>query len=451
MKKLVINRGTLIDPKNNINSKLNLGIENGKIVEISREILDGDIEVDAEGLIICPGFVDIHMHEDKYIKEKDEFDITIFETMAKMGVTTAVGGNCGIGPDDILEYMDAVERLGIPINLGMLIPHASLRKLVGGDDKYNQVTSHDIRKMKEIAGELIDKGPLGISFGIEYIPGLNKEELMEISSVCSKDGKPVAAHVRGDADLVMDSLKEFIEIGRGNNIPIQVSHIGSMAGYGQMEAALSCIDEERSNGVEIGVDCYPYNAFSTKIGTTPFDDGFLERYDIDYDSVEIAQGKYKGQRCDEEIFKELRENEPMTMAIGHVMDSEDIDLALKHPNVVLASDGTLNFGQGHPRAAGSFPRLISEYVKKKGILSLDEAIGKMTYKPAENMNIDKGSLGLGDDADLLIFDYESIKDNASFEEPLLSPTGIEYVFIGGELVVRGKYLIDGKQGKLIRK
>ncbi len=201
-------------------------------------------------------------------------------------------------------------------------------------------------------------GLFGISFGIRYIPGLTKNELIEISSACIKDNKIIAAHIRDDASNVIPATMEFIQIGQELNVPLQISHIGSMAAYGQMDEFLSLVDYYRIKGIDISMDCYPYNAFSTGIGETTYDDGFLERYNIDYNSIEIAEGKYKGQRCTEEIFKELRNKAPETITIGHVMQEIEVDKAINHPEVFVASDGLMNNYQGHPRAAGTFPRLI---------------------------------------------------------------------------------------------
>lgn len=451
MDRLVINGGYLIDPTNRISSKLNIAIQNGKIVEISKEELQGDTIIDAKGLIVSPGFIDCHIHEDSYNEEKDRFDISIFECMLNMGVTTAIGGNCGIGPYDIPGYIEAVERLGIPINLGMLVPHDILRKIEGINNKYKSASLEEIKKMRAKAVEYLDMGLLGISFGIRYIPGLEKNELIEVSSACQKDNKLIAAHIRDDASNVIPATQEFINIGRELKVPIEISHIGSMASYGQMDEFLSLVDGERSRGLDIGMDCYPYNAFSTKIGETTYDDGFLERYNISYNSIEIAEGKYQGKRCTDRIFKRLRQQAPETITIGHVMREEEVDKAISHPDVIVASDGLMNNFQGHPRAAGTFPRLISEYVKNKKILTLYQAIEKITYLPAKKFGINKGTLGINADADIVIFDFNEIKDNATFQEPALGPSGIKYVIIDGKVALENGKIIRDNLGRFIKK
>lgn len=449
MEKTVINGGYLIDPANKVSSKLNLAIENGKIVEISHKTLMGDIEINAEGLIVSPGFIDCHMHEDHFNEEENKFQVNIFEYMLRMGVTTAIGGNCGGGPLNIPNYIEAVKKIGIPINLGLLLPHGTLRKLEGINDKYGNASPQEIDKMKTRAKDLIDLGLLGVSFGIRYIPGINRDELMAISSVCQKDNKAIAAHIRDDANNVIESAEEFISIAKDLSIPVQLSHIGSMAAYGQMDEFLSLVDYYNSSGIDISMDCYPYNAFSTSIGTTTYDDGFLERYNTDYTSIEIAEGKYKGQRCTEEIFKELRQSAPGTLTLGHLMKGDEVNKAMAHPNVLVASDGVIHKSQGHPRAAGTFPRVISQYVKKEKVINLYQAIEKMTSLPAKRFDINKGSLGIGSDADITIFDFDAIKDNASFKQPTLAPDGIDYVLINGQVAMEKNDIKDYSLGKYV--
>lgn len=447
----VINNGLVIDPGNRVFSKLNIAIEQGRIVEISNKKLTGEHNIDADGLIVSPGFVDIHMHEDPYDEGKDKFNISIFECMLRMGVTTAVGGNCGSGPDDPEIYLDAVDRIGIPINLGLLVPHNSLRKKVNSWDKYTNVSHANILIMKEFAEYFLKKGCLGISFGIRYIPGITDEELVTVCQALIGSNKIAAAHIRDDASGVIPSSVELIETGEKLKVPVQISHIGSMGAYGQMKELLSLMDYYKQNGVDVGADCYPYNAFSTGIGETTYDEGFLDRYGIDYDSIEIAEGEYRGQRCSEEIFKKLRSEKPETITIGHVMREKEVDLALSHPDVLLAGDGFMHNLEGHPRASGTFPRFISKYVREKKLLSLYEAIEKMTYLPAKRYGLNKGSLSLGSEGDVVIFDYNTIDDMATFEKPAEPPIGIKYVLVNGEVAVKDNVIVSGKLGSAVRR
>lgn len=449
--KIVINKGLVIDPKNRIYSKLNVAIEDGKISEISKQELKGDSIINADGLVVAPGFIDIHMHEDTYDIQKDKFNIGIFECMLKMGVTTAIGGNCGIGTEEPNVYLDAVDRIGIPINFGMLLPHGILRNKVNEKNKYKKASMKNIIKMQQLAQQYLDKGCLGISFGIRYIPGITKEEFIYISQGAKKNNKLIAAHIRDDAENVIEAALEFIKIGEELGLPIQISHIGSMGAYGQMNELLSLIDYYKAKGVNVSSDCYPYNAFSTGIGETTYDEGFLERYNTTYESIEIVEGQYKGKRLSKELFYKLRKEAPKTLTVAHVMKENEIELAMIHPDVIIASDGILNNLQGHPRASGTFPRFIKQYVKEKSLLSLASAIEKITYLPAKRLGINKGTLDIGSDGDMVIFNYDEIVDQGTFQNPISPPKGIKYVIMNGKIAVENNKIIHNALGKSIRK
>ena len=448
----VVKNGRVIDPYNNIDSKLNIVIKDGKILELTPYEISGEKNIDATGLIVCPRFIDIHMHEDMYHKEEDYLDEWIAKSMLNMGVTTCIGGNCGINLTEPLTYLDAVDRLKLPVNIGLMAGHTNIREcVVENSNKYNPIQTDDIKKIMYTAREYLEGGCFGISYGIRYVPGITELELIEVSKACKPENKIINAHVRDDAKNIIWATKEFIKVGMKLDIPIQNSHIGSMGGYGQMKELLRLLDSVKSSGLDITSDCYPYYAFSTRIGETTYDDGFLERYNIDYDSIEISEGKYKGQRCTKNIFDELRKNSPDTITVGHVMNEKDIDMAILHPNVMIASDGFLHNEQGHPRAAGTFPRLIDKYVKT-GKLSLYDAINKMTTMQAKKLGLsNKGNLSKGSDADITIFSYDEIKDNATFDNPIKKPDGIKYVLIKGSVALKDGEIVNGKLGTSVRR
>ena len=448
----VVKNGRVIDPYNNIDSKLNIVIKDGKILELTPYEISGEKNIDATGLIVCPGFIDIHMHEDMYHNEEDYLDEWIAKSMLNMGVTTCIGGNCGINLTEPLTYLDAVDRLKLPVNIGLMAGHTNIREcVVENSNKYNPIQTDDIKKIMYTAREYLEGGCFGISYGIRYVPGITELELIEVSKACKPENKIINAHVRDDAKNIIWATKEFIKVGMKLDIPIQNSHIGSMGGYGQMKELLRLLDSVKSSGLDITSDCYPYYAFSTRIGETTYDDGFLERYNIDYDSIEISEGKYKGQRCTKNIFDELRKNSPDTITVGHVMNEKDIDMAILHPNVMIASDGFLHKEQGHPRAAGTFPRLIDKYVKT-GKLSLYDAINKMTTMQAKKLGLsNKGNLSKGSDADITIFSYDEIKDNATFDNPIKKPDGIKYVLIKGSVALKDGEIVNGKLGTSVRR
>lgn len=448
--KLLIKNGHVIDPENGISRKANLVIADGKIEAVTNHIPEGEYRIiDAEGMVVCPGFLDIHMHE---APKNDLHDLknSIFITMLQMGVTTAIGGNCG---DSILppgEYFKAIEGR-MPIHLGLLAGEGTARELSGGTDKYAPLTEAQLQKTVEILKEFLNDGCLGVSYGIRYYPGMDERELLETAKVCIPENLMIAAHVRDDADYIFDSIEEFLKPGFAYGLPVQVSHIGSMGGYGQMERVLSRLEEARQQGVDVMADCYPYDAFSTQIGETTYDEGFLERYHCDYSAIALANGKYAGQRCTKEIFEELRRDYPRTITVGHVMVPEDVKMALEHPLVMLASDGMMEQLQGHPRAAGTFPRFLAKYVRE-GDLTLEEAIEKMTAMPAHRLKLPhKGNFTPGSDADVVIFDPNTIRDTATFEDPAAVPEGIAYVLLCGEVACKDGVIVNDRLGKAIKR
>lgn len=450
----LIKNGLLIDPANHVQAKLNLLLDQGKVVAVTGDVPVADRVIDAQGKIVCPGFVDIHMHEDPVESDGKIYaddEKAIFNCMLRMGVTTAIGGNCGENCCNPADYLDIVDRDGLAVNVGMLAGHQWFREYAGATDKYGPATEEQKACMTDEIGKALDRGCLGVSFGIRYVPGIDMDELVAVAAPCQKDGKMIAAHIRSDAEEVFDAGRELMETGKTLHIPVEISHIGSMAGFGQMERFMNMVDEYKMNGLDVSCDCYPYYAFSTHLGSTTYDDGWTERYGCGYDVLELCEGKYKGQRCTREIFDEERANNPNCITVCYVMKDSDVDMAFRHPNVMLASDGIMNHGQGHPRAAGAFPRLLAEFVRP-GKLALYEAIRMMTAMPAERLGLsNKGRLNVGADADVVIFDMDRIQDGATFKEPVNAPVGIDYVFIGGEIAAENCQIIRKDLGRSIRK
>lgn len=430
--KIVINNGFLIDPKNNIEDFFNLEIVDGKVTKISKDILFGDYEINAKDLYVTPGFVDIHMHED-YMKD-GKIKINIFEKMLKMGVTTAIGGNCGIGPNNISEYLKIYEKNPL-IKFKMLLPHKILREYIGENDRYKNLEPSQVEKMFKYGKKLIkENNLLGISFGIEYIPGIDSNELITLAKL--GENKIIAVHLRKDGKDVISSCNEFFEIEKYVKAHFQISHIGSMAGYGQMDDLLDYIQTKVDDGIDVGCDCYPYTAFSTHIGSAVFDDNYVENHSGKYENLEVLEGKFKGKRCSFELFNYLRENFPNTLVAGHLMLTDEIKKAMKNKNVVIASDGLLGEdGNGHPRAVGTFPRFLKNYVINEKLMTLSEGISKITNQPAEMYKLDAGHLSLGANADITIFSPNILKDNSTFGH-LVSPSGIKYVLINGKIILK---------------
>lgn len=448
MKTLIIN-GLLIDPACGIQSKLNLLLDGGKVAAVASGLPEADRVIDASGKVVAPGFVDLHMHEDPVVNGR--IAVSIFNCMLSMGVTTAVGGNCGDNACDPGDYLDLADRQGLPCNVAMLAGHTWFREQAGAANKYAPATDAQIAHMARGIARALDRGCVGLSYGVRYAPGADLRELLAAAAPCKLDGKPIAAHLRDDAAAVFSAAEEMRTVAQTCGLPLEISHIGSMAGFGQMEQFLALVDSWNAQGLQVGCDCYPYSAFSTSLGSATYDDGWLDRYHCGYDVLELAEGPYKGQRCTEEIFRAQRRDFPSCVTVCYVMRDEDVERALLHPGVMLASDGTMDMGQGHPRAAGTFPRLIAEYVRT-GKLSLYDAIAKMTALPAKKMGIpQKGTLRIGADGDVVIFDPETIRDNATWAQPTLAPSGIDYVLVGGEIAVEKGNVRNASLGRSVRR
>jgi len=446
--KTLIYGGRVIDPANHMDGEYNILLENRKVSWIGTGMPEADEYVAASGKIVTPGFIDIHMHEDPV--ENGKIKQCIFPMMLRQGVTTAVGGNCGGNVHDPIDYLKIVDRDGAAVNVALYAGHEYFRIAAGAVDIYGGSTELQRQEMAKNIHAALDAGCVGVSFGLRYVPGADKEEFFRAAQCCAESRKPIASHVRDDADAIFASIEELMEAGRAFDIPMQISHIGSMAGFGQMEAVLRKVEAYQAEGLDVTLDCYPYFAFSTRLGTPTYDPGWLERYHCGYDVLEFCDGKYKGRRATKETFEEMRLCFPQCLTVCYVMKEADIRLAFRHPSVMLGSDGITDNGRGHPRCAGTFPRLLSEFVKK-GDLTLYQAIEKMTAMPAKRLGFqNKGHLGIGADSDITIFDMDTIQDRATFADPALPPEGIDYVFIGGEMVLKQGEILKDTCGKAVR-
>lgn len=444
----LIQNGYLIDPAQKLQGRFQILLKNGRVTAVTKDTPPADRVIDAGGMVVCPGFLDIHMHEDPV--ENGEIQVDIMTRMLSMGVTTAVGGNCGDNACDPGDYLDLADRQGLPCNIAMLAGHTYFRQLAGAKDKYGPVTPDQLAAMVRGIEKALERGCLGLSYGVRYVPGTTTEELLATAAACKKTDKLIAAHIRDDAGAVFSAAEEMAAAAEAHGLSLELSHIGSMAGFGQMERFLAMTDTWRARGLRVDCDCYPYTAFSTELGSTTYDEGWLERYGCGYGVLELAEGPYKGRRCTEEIFRAQRRDNPTCVTVCHVMRERDVEPAVCRPGVIVASDGVLSNGQGHPRAAGTFPRLFAQFVRT-GKLTLYEAVEKITALPAAKLKLpNKGTLRPGADGDLVIFDPEAIRDTATFHRPIEAPEGIAYVLLGGEIALQDGRILRDDLGRSVR-
>lgn len=429
----------------------NIGIKEGKIIYISNNLKkrpESKHTILCDGKILSPGFIDIHMHEEDFLNEGEKYIIS--KMMLQQGVTTCVGGQCGVLRQSTELFKESIYKLGgAPVNYILLTGYNTLRTNLGLG-RFDKASKEEIKKIAEKIQVEIDSGSSGITFGIEYDPGITKEEIIEVLNLIEEDNLLVSIHYRGDGNKAIDSIEEMIDIQRKTNKKLQISHLSSCSAMGQMEEALNIINIEIEKNPLLNYDTYPYNAFSTMIGSEVFSDGCFEHFGTSYDSILLTGAPYKNKICNKEIFEDCRENHPDVLAVAFVMNEEEIIDAIKNKYGMIASDGIINNGQGHPRAAGTFPRVLGKYVREEKQLSMLDALKKMTLLPASRLNLkDRGQIELGNIADLVLFNPETIIDEATYENINLKPKGIDMVLIKGMLALKDGKIINEKLGEFI--
>lgn len=450
---ILIKEGTIVDFEKNQTFVGDLGIDRGKITLIGQSFSPAKKVIDASGKIVSPGFIDIHMHEEEIKKAKNVDPYDIANYMVLMGVTTGVVGNCGDNQQGIKDFFNFIDKNGSPMNYMTFLGQNYLRNIVGIEDRYRSGTKYEVEKMKKLIVESVfEIGAIGISFGLEYSPGVTFEEILELCESVGEEDILLSAHYRKDAKKGVESIRELINISEITGKPMQVSHIGSCVGFGNMKEGLNEIEKAIEKGVDIAADCYPYNAFSTRIGSAVFDEGCFENWDAKYGDILLTEEPYKGIRCSEEIFYKVRKDYPDMLVVAFAMNEEEIVEALKAPFVYIASDGLYNRGQGHPRGAGTFPRVLGKYVRDEKKLEFIDTLKKMTKFPADRLGLrNKGEIKEGMDADIVIFDFDKVEDYATFKNPTLPPKGIEYVLVNGSIAVEKNKIINKRLGKAIKR
>jgi len=444
---LAITGGRVLDPANLIDDVLNIAISNGQIVKVTRKPVKANQVIDASGLVVAPGFIDILAG----YPNRDES--AIFKVTD--GVTSIVSMHGG--PVDVKKWYREIEEQGSYIHYGTTVGHGSLRQAVGIEDRNTPATAEQLAIMIRLAEEAIDAGALGIGFGVQYVPGATREEVLRLFELAVRKDVPCHLHVRYLGPHPPDNnslaaIQEVIAAATVTGASVQVVHIGSIAGR-SMKTALWMIDGAREHGIDIMADVYPYTAGSTGLQSTVFDPGWQERMGgISYGDIELVK---TGERLTEESFKRYRQGKRIGVIV-HFIPEEAVQLALAHPFVMVASDGVISDGRGHPRGAGTFSRVLGKYVRELGVVSLNEAVRKMTIMPASRLEQSdpsmrrKGRLSVDADADIVIFDPKTVIDKATFTEPAVRSEGIEYVIVAGKVVVKkGKLQERIKAGRPI--
>jgi N-acyl-D-amino-acid deacylase len=428
----------------------------------------GDTIVKAAGLVVAPGFIDIHNHSASELG-----DDPAAETQVAQGITTTVLGPDGSSPWPIGDFLNERRKNPAAVNVAVMVGHATVRRLVMKDDYQRAARPDEVARMAALVDQGMREGAVGLSSGLEYEVGGYAEtsELVELARVAAHYGGIYMSHIRDEADNAFDAFREAIAIGEGAKIPVQISHIklGTAGVWHKAAEAIALVEAARARGVDVTADAYPYNAWSSTITVLVPD----KRYDHP-PSVEKALADVGGAqnvlivrhaahpdyefRTLDAIARERRMT-PVDLFIQIVKDGgaaivctamvdDDIRAFFTRPWVMVGSDGGINVR--HPRGAGTFPRVLGRYTREQKWLALPDAVAKMTRMPAERLKLtDRGRIAVGAVADVVLFNASTIVDRSTFTDPMALPVGVEKVFVGGDLVWDGGKPVGGRPGKVI--
>ncbi|HON33719.1 MAG: amidohydrolase family protein [Thermovirgaceae bacterium] len=439
---IVVRNGTVIDPVSLEEKKADVAVKDGVFAFVGRGAPKGTRELDASGLLVLPGLIDTHMHFEHRVGDP----YTVLRSLLLQGVTTAIGGHCGEGV--MMEvYKDWFSQNPV-LNMGFMIGATTLREAVGAEDRYSPASPEQVGLMETLLEENLHEGALGLSFGLEYAPGTSRDELFRLAKVVSRfRHRFISIHIRYDGRRSPEAVAEAIEISRRSGVRVQVSHLGSMTAFGHSREALGMIEQARREGLDVTFDVYPYYAFAARIGSAVFDPGFEQRLGKGLESLEVSTGRFRGIPLTPELFARAREEDPDAYVIAHVMNPEEVDLCLLHPESAIASDAVLRGDEGHPRAAGTFPRGIG--ILRKAGLSWPEAVRHATSRPAEMIWHRGGRIAEGAGAELVVIDPDSYEDRGRFGAPLAAPGGVKWVVLNGVVVVEEGGIVGPPSGRIL--
>jgi N-acyl-D-aspartate/D-glutamate deacylase len=434
---LVVLNGRVIDPESRSDSVQNLGISNGSIKIITRNKLSGRSVIDARGLVVAPGFIDLHQHG------QDEEN---YRFKAMDGVTSALELEVGTG--DVDRWYSQREGKTL-INFGVSAGHLAARMIAmkepvtflpTGAAAKNAATEAEIDQMKETVELGLKRGAVAVGLGIQYTPLASHWEILEMFRIAAKYGATVHVHMRNagvqEPASSVQALEEVIAAAAITGAPLHVVHITSTGGDNTPKL-LQMIREAQSRKLDVTTECYPYLAGMTDIKSAIFNEGWQQVFGIDYKDLQWAA---TGERLSKESFERYRQTGGMVAIFS--MKEEVVREALKSPLTMIASDGILENGKGHPRTAGTYSRVLGNYVRKEGVITLMEALNKMTLMPAQRLEKrvpsmkNKGRIKVGADADLAIFDPQQVIDRSTYQQPAQYSEGIKFVVVNGVTVVK---------------
>ena len=448
---VAINHGRVIDPESGLDAIRHIGIHGATVAIISDTPLQGKREIDARGHVVSPGFIDLHQHG-----HNDEN----YRVKARDGCTTALELEIGVSP--VNRWYAEREGKAL-VNFGASVGHIGSRMVVMKDTgvwlpKDNAVTrtasAEEQKAIRDLIEQGLSEGGLGIGFGFNYTPKAMQEELQHIFQLAAAWQRPAFIHMRYGSHSdpgIAASLHEVIAYSVVTGASVHVVHLGASSTT-KFPFAIAIVEAARKRGVDITVESYPYIAGMTRIETAIFDPGFRERLGLDFkDMLWVATG----ERLTAQTFEEYRRQGGLVATFTNT--EQMIEKNMAHPLVMVASDGILENGLGHPRVAGTFARVLGRYVREQKVLSLPDAIRKMSLLPARRLETmapamrNKGRIRTGADADIVVFNPDTVIDRATFEKPNVPSEGIPYVLVQGTLVIDGGEVVERiHPGKAVR-
>jgi N-acyl-D-aspartate/D-glutamate deacylase len=439
---LVLEGGRVIDPETHLDAVRNVGTRDGKIARITDAPLSGRRVIHATGLVVAPGFIDLHQHgQDLASQRVKAFD----------GVTTAL--EMEIGAPDVTQFLNSKQGNSL-IHYGTTASHVAARALTfgaplpdgtilpqSGPATDQPATPEQIERIQQRLRDQLDAGALGIGMGIAYTPGATRLEVIDTFRVAAERKLPVYTHVRNAGRIepgsAIEAVEEVIGAAAITGAPLHIVHINSTCLRDSLEC-ISLVAGARARGLGITTEAYPYIAGMTAINSAVFNPGWREKQGIDYGNLVLPD---TGEHLTKARFEELHNSSQPRWVLIFANTQETVDAIMPNPLVMIASDGA----EGHPRNAGTYARVLAQYVREKKTLSLMEALNKMTLMPAQMLERStpvarqKGRLQEGADADIVVFDPQTITDRSTFQKPMEPSVGVHYLLVAGTPVIE-----DGK-------
>lgn len=496
---LIVN-GRILDGTGNSWFRADLAIKNGKIAAIGRKLPrnEGTEVIDAKDMIVAPGFIDVHTHIEGEEKRTPTADNFIYD-----GVTTVITGNCGSSQVETGPYLLFIDSLRLSVNVATLIGHNNVRRAVMGR-AMRDATPDELQQMVGLVEAAMQQGAVGFSTGLIYIPGsyANTNEVVVLAAAAAKYNGVYASHIRNEGDSVVSAIQEAIYIGEANRMPVEISHfkVSGQQNWGRSKETLQLIIQARKKGLDVTIDQYPYTASSTSLSTLLPDAILADEQDsvkarlerpeirkfvINYMLDRLKKRKLKhfsypvvanyrhdtsfnGKSIEQINLLMGRRHKAKEEALSiinmminggasmvfHGMAEEDVKRIMQYPFNMFASDASIRewgVGVPHPRGYGTNARVLGKYVREENVLSLEEAIRRMTSLPAQKFQLeDRGLLREGMAADIVIFDPSVIRDQATYDQPHQYAAGIEFVWVNGQLVLRDGRHTGIRSGKSLR-